>query len=165
MSHTKTPWALSPDCSTLIENDDLEQCGEYIACAETKADARRIVACVNRLAAFTTEQIEDLGYDLFADVRPRYEDAMRDLCKALDQRDRAERALTRAGWTYTEGAEEWKPPLGPSASPLLEKIEQLTAQRDQLLAALEGIKELMGYEWLRPEFEQADAAIKAAKGI
>ena len=37
-------------------------------------------------------------------------------------------------------------------------------QRDQLLAALEGIKELMGYEWLRPEFEQADAAIKAAKG-
>jgi len=45
-----------------------------------------------------------------------------------------------------------------------EQIDQLTAQRDQLLAALEGIKELMGYEWLRPEFEQADAAIKAAKG-
>jgi len=25
--------------------------------------------------------------------------------------ERAERALTRAGWTYTEGAEEWKPPV------------------------------------------------------
>lgn len=39
--------------------------------------------------------------------------------------DRAERALTRAGFTYTEGAQEWKPPIGPSASPLLDRIDQL----------------------------------------
>lgn len=39
--------------------------------------------------------------------------------------DRAERALVRAGWTYTEGAAEWKPPLGPSASPLLDEIDRL----------------------------------------
>lgn len=42
--------------------------------------------------------------------------------------DRAERALTRAGFTYTEGAQEWKPPIGPSASPLLDRIDQLAAQ-------------------------------------
>lgn len=39
--------------------------------------------------------------------------------------DRAERALTRAGFTYTEGAQEWKPPIGPSASPMLDRIDQL----------------------------------------
>lgn len=44
--------------------------------------------------------------------------------------DRAERALTRSGFTYTEGAQEWKPPIGPSASPLLDKID---LQREQIL--------------------------------
>ena len=28
--------------------------------------------------------------------------------------ERAERVLLRNGWTYTEGADEWKPPLGPA---------------------------------------------------
>ncbi|MFM4808585.1 DUF3850 domain-containing protein [Aeromonas hydrophila] len=42
--------------------------------------------------------------------------------------DRAERALICSGFTYTEGAQEWKPPIGPSASPLLERIDQLAAQ-------------------------------------
>ena len=31
---------------------------------KNRANARRIVACVNWLAQFTTEQIEDFGYDL-----------------------------------------------------------------------------------------------------
>lgn len=42
--------------------------------------------------------------------------------------ERAERALVRAGWTYTEGAEEWKPPLGQSALPLLDELDRLRAQ-------------------------------------
>jgi hypothetical protein len=42
--------------------------------------------------------------------------------------DRAERALISAGWTYIEGAAEWKPPIGPSASPLLERITELERQ-------------------------------------
>lgn len=42
--------------------------------------------------------------------------------------DRAERALICSGFTYTEGAQEWKPPIGPSASPLLDRIDQLAAQ-------------------------------------
>ena len=44
---------------------------------ENEATARRLVACWNRLQDFTTEQIEDFGYDLFAEVRPHYEQAIR----------------------------------------------------------------------------------------
>lgn len=36
--------------------------------------------------------------------------------------DRATSALTSAGFTLVEGAQEWKPPIGPSASPLLDRI-------------------------------------------
>lgn len=42
--------------------------------------------------------------------------------------ERSETALRGAGWTYLEGAESWKPPLGPSASPLLQTIDNLTEQ-------------------------------------
>jgi len=48
--------------------------------------------------------------------------------RALERLHRAERALLRAGWTHSEGAQEWKPPLGTSASPLLDEIERLRAQ-------------------------------------
>lgn len=49
--------------------------------------------------------------------------------------ERAERALVRAGWTYTEGAEEWKPPLGQSALPLLDELDRLRAQVEDKGAA------------------------------
>lgn len=39
-----------------------------------------------------------------------------------EELDRATRALTRAGFTLLEGAQEWKPPIGQSASPLLDRI-------------------------------------------
>ena len=42
-----------------------------------------------------------------------------------ERADRAERALHRAGFTCLDGATEWKPPLGPSASPLLDRITEL----------------------------------------
>jgi hypothetical protein len=48
-----------------------EVCGELIARLDTnppnpnvEADARRLVACWNRLEQFSTEQIEDMGFDL-----------------------------------------------------------------------------------------------------
>lgn len=44
----------------------------------------------------------------------------------ISERDRAVRALTRAGFTDHAG-QEWKPPLGLSASPLLDRIDQLSA--------------------------------------
>jgi hypothetical protein len=49
---------------------------------------------------------------------------------------RAERALISAGWTYVEGAAEWKPPIGPSASPLLDRIAELERQQGLLVARL-----------------------------
>jgi hypothetical protein len=48
--------------------------------------------------------------------------------------ERAERALRRGGWT--DGGAEWKPPVGPSVAPLLEKIEVLEAEVNRLAAAL-----------------------------
>ena len=50
-------------------------------------NARRIVACVNRLAQFTTEQIEDFGYDLFAEDRPRLVEAQNEIHLLKKQRD------------------------------------------------------------------------------
>lgn len=96
---------------------------------DSAANARRIVACVNYCAGAETSGME------FAVERG--ETALSTMSKLADrqhaaeqQRDRAERALRAAGWTYEEGAAEWKPPLGPSSSPLLERIDQLEAQRD-----------------------------------
>lgn len=52
------------------------------------------------------------------------------------QRDQAVRALISAGYTLKSGAKEWKPPVGPSVSPLLDQIDSLRAQREELLATL-----------------------------
>lgn len=59
--------------------------------------------CVNALG-----ELMQIGYAPRAEVlRARKEIA------SLEKRvDRAEKALTGSGWTYKEGAEAWKPPLG-----------------------------------------------------
>lgn len=49
--------------------------------------------------------------------------------------ERAERTLASAGYKDCGGS-LWKPPLGPSASPLLDKIDQLRAERDTAIAAV-----------------------------
>lgn len=49
--------------------------------------------------------------------------------------ERAEKTLEYAGYTYC-GGELWKPPLGPSAKPLLEHIDSLEQERDKLAAQL-----------------------------
>lgn len=76
--------------------------------------ARRLAACWNRLEKFTTEQIEDLGYDLFADVRPDFERAMR-------QRNELAARLEagKAVWRQDQA-----------------RIAELAADRDELLEAL-----------------------------
>lgn len=48
--------------------------------------------------------------------------------------ERAERTLASAGYKDCGGS-LWRPPLGPSASPLLDKIDQLRAERDTAIAA------------------------------
>lgn len=76
---------------------------------------------------------------------------MSDLQERLD---RAERALTRAGFTLVEGAQEWKPPIGPSASPLLDRIDLLTFLLRELRDGVEG-------EWSFPDdlAERIDALL------
>lgn len=49
----------------------------------------------------------------------------------------AEKALTAAGYTQLSPANDWKPPIGPSAYPLLQRIDKIVEQRDELLAALQ----------------------------
>lgn len=69
--------------------------------------------------------------------------------------DRAERALTRAGFTYTEGAQEWKPPIGPSASPLLDRIDYLLS----LLADCTDINRALGFIIERSDNEGKEQAL------
>lgn len=88
------------------------------------------------------------------------EQAAQPLCMAkrieelVERAERAERSLTLAGFTYTEGAQEWKPPIGPSAFPLLERIDLLTFLLRELRDGVEG-------EWCFPGEldERIDAAL------
>lgn len=54
----------------------------------------------------------------------------------LDDLDSAKRALAMAGYTKIEGAEEWKPPIGPSASPLLDELDRTRSTVDIVSSAL-----------------------------
>lgn len=45
---------------------------------------------------------------------------------------KAETALKSAGYTLKEGAEAWKPPLGPSVSPLLKKLDQQAKELERV---------------------------------
>lgn len=51
-----------------------------------------------------------------------------------EEKNRAERAILRAGYTYLDGAQEWRPPLGPNQSPLLDRIAELEAEVARLKA-------------------------------
>lgn len=68
--------------------------------------------------------------------------------EAEDKLNIACRSLVAAGFTYTEGAKSWRPPLGPSASPLLDKIDKLEAQ----VAVLKNFAESL--QFVRPSLEQ-----------
>ena len=54
--------------------------------------------------------------------------------EANERLDLAENSLKAAGFTQASPSNQWKPPVGPSASPLLQRIDDLSAQRDELLA-------------------------------
>ena len=96
--HTPGPWVIGrppPNGEQTIGDKN----GLMVAVATTgygvnsEANARRIVACVNRLAQFTTEQIEDFGYDLFAEDRPRLVEAQNEIHLLKKQRDELLAAL------------------------------------------------------------------------
>lgn len=89
-------------------------------------------------------------------LQGRLDVALAALDRMQEQRDRAERALTRAGFTYAEGAHEWKPPVGPSASPLLDKIDQLTAQLEAANRKIAVMAELLREVIVRDDFDRED---------
>jgi hypothetical protein len=71
--------------------------------------------------------------------------------EAEDKLHIACRSLVAAGFTYTEGAKSWRPPLVPSASPsspLIDKIDKLEAQ----VTVLKNFAESLQFS--RPSLEQ-----------
>ena len=91
--HTPEPWRTDAECGFPQDIHDSKgnlflRCGsDFDNEIYGEANARRIVACVNRLAQFTTEQIEDFGYDLFAEDRPRLVEAQNEIHLLKKQRD------------------------------------------------------------------------------
>ena len=102
--HTPEPWCISDHNKSIIKCYQGEQtphgttpyfAGGGALESERTANARRVVACVNRLAQFTTEQIEDFGYDLFAEDRPRLVEAQNEIHLLKKQRDELLAAFER----------------------------------------------------------------------
>ena len=103
--------------------------------------------------------IAAIGVDTLAAISVGVSGSMRRL-------QAAERTLIAGGYSYLDGAEMWKPPIGPSARPLLERFAALESQRDALLKSLTDMVAMMdsgdehgaGSEW----YQKAVAAIKLA---
>ena len=57
--------------------------------------------------------------------------------EANERLELAESALKAAGFTQASPSNQWKPPVGPSASPMLQRIDDLSTQRDELLSLVE----------------------------
>lgn len=110
------------DCKGDALKDAYDQC-----CGDGAWDAiaRRIVACVNRLAQFTTEQLEDPGIDLFADERRRLE-AMnyRALMAIRDAKMSARRMITDEGHEVVcLEPQRWREMCDATRSDMLTKAE------------------------------------------
>ena len=74
-----------------------------------------------------TTQLDTIGV-LYRDTCEQLESARAELRIAAS-------TLQKAGWTHVDNARAWKPPLGPSASPLLGKIDELEARVKELESA------------------------------
>lgn len=77
--------------------------------------------------------------DLILHWRSKANDLEAEMARLRADLAAAETSLRRAGYTREPGVKAWKPPLGPSASPLLDKIDSLeerleamTSERDKL---------------------------------
>lgn len=98
------------------------------SCEHVDLDEKMCVACIERLL---------VGLDTVAK-------RLRDRAAAYGELEarvaRAETALTGSGWTYKEGAEAWKPPLGrPSTSSFA-----LESRNGRLMALLLGCDKAVG---------------------
>ncbi|WP_320153010.1 hypothetical protein [uncultured Tolumonas sp.] len=94
MKHTPEPWFYDENRPANFYSDDdtgsiIGECGRYAFVKrsddERRANARRIVACVNACEGSTTEDLERLGKDFVAP-----------LINLIDQRDELLTAITEA---------------------------------------------------------------------
>lgn len=134
---------------------------------ESIANARRIVACVNRLAQFTTEQIEDFGYDLFAEDRPRLVEAQNEIHLLKKQRDELLADLAEVKRSAEFNFEQYQD-VGRLLHEECEKTEKLLAAlerfatwaRGQHRAQSKGCHATFDMMMLRDEIDFAEAAIE-----
>lgn len=89
-----------------------------------KAELKSIDGALNDPRANLTLTTAEIIWELKAQVE-----------KLTKERDKAVRTLEIAGYTDS-GGELWKPPLGPSASPLLQQLAALAEQNAKLWRAL-----------------------------
>lgn len=89
--HTKEPLLIKHDEIGYISKSDDQSFGMFCPVVDIhngkEESARRIVACVNRLAPFKTENIEDFGYDLFSEDRPKLYEAQQEIMHITNQRN------------------------------------------------------------------------------
>jgi hypothetical protein len=80
-------------------------------------------------------------------------------CKA--EREMAERTLTSLGYTY-QGGEQWSPPLGPNASPLLQRIDYLASRIYKAISLIDDVADEDGMS--RSVVEQLWGILKGKDG-
>jgi len=179
--HTPEPWCISDHNKSIIKCYQGEQtphgttpyfAGGGALESERTANARRIVACVNRLAQFTTEQIEDFGYDLFAEDRPRLVEAQNEIHLLKKQRDELLADLAEAKRSAEFNFEQYQD-VGRLLHEECEKTEKLLAAlehfatwaRCQHRAQSKGCHATFDMMMLRDEIDFAEAAIASVKEL
>jgi hypothetical protein len=83
MSHTREPWHLEVDGTTVLNEDLSVICDTALSSMHAGSDcenARRIVACVNFCAGLSTEIIENSRCGEYQQVLLKERDTYRELC-------------------------------------------------------------------------------------
>ena len=63
--------------------------------------------------------------------------------EANERLELADSALKAAGFTQASPSNQWKPPVVPSASPLLQRIDDLSTQLDELLSDMQDVLDML----------------------
>jgi hypothetical protein len=163
IEETPRPWRLEKDeygavPAILANQGPVEVCP---ARAHSLADAMLIVRAVN---AYDDHQAEILR--IHNEKCDNFERAI--IAEATISRLTAEnaamrKALERAGYTKLDDAAEWKPPLGPSAGPLLDEMDRLRRDLDRANDLLGGDELLERVVLLSITFAQQQGEIAALR--
>lgn len=159
MSHTKEPWAIDQNYPTDIQSKSEEICSMWARdCREdkAKANARRIVACVNACAGISTELLERGAQNDWAEMMQEMETEL------LETKARLQNCIQKpCACKYEAIAGRVSTFAGGACKELADYIKQ----RDELLAAL---KAAVAHQAYKPEnapdwWLQGQAAIAKAE--